>query len=244
MKAYGRELAGVFSATWDGATPWRILEKMLGARMTKGGAWLDFACGTGDLLARAQEEGFECAGSDYSRAQLRFARAACPKAKFVQGAMQSVKLPGTFDVITCLGDSVHHLQSRKELLQFFRNVMGHLAPDGVFIFDFNTFIRRLDQDNPYTGGAFTYRDPGQFVCVEFEYDEDTRISEWITTGFVKEGKRYRKFEEKHNLRAHSIEEVEELLDGLGFCMRKYDCNTRTMRPRKNSVALHFKCWEE
>jgi SAM-dependent methyltransferase len=244
MKAYGRELAGVFSATWDGASPWQNLEKMLGAHLKKGGAWLDFACGTGDLIARAHEEGFVCAGSDYSRAQLRFAREACPKATFVQGAMQSVKLPGKFDVITCLGDSIHHLQDRKQLQQFFRNVNRHLAPGGVFIFDFNTFVRRLDFENPYTGGAFTYRDPGQFVCVEFEYDEELRTSEWTTTGFVKEGKRYRKFEEQHMLRAHPIEEVEELLDGLGFRVRKYDVNTRTMRPRKNSVALHFKCWRE
>ena len=120
MKAYGREMAGVFSSTWDGAFPWRTLDKMLGAHLKKGGAWLDFACGTGDLLARANDEGFVCAGSDYSRAQLRFARKACPKATFVQGPMQSVKLPGKYDVITCFGDSIHHLQSRKELQQFFR----------------------------------------------------------------------------------------------------------------------------
>ncbi len=244
MKAYGREMAGVFSSTWNGAFPWRALEKMLGSKLSEGGAWLDFACGTGDLLARAQSEGFACAGADFSRAQLKYARKACPEATFVQGPMQSARLPGKYDVITCFGDSVHHLQNRKQLHQFFRNVDRHLAPGGVFVFDFNTFVRRLDRENPYTGGAWTYRYSGHFVCVEFEYDEDARTSEWITTGFVKEGNRYRRFEEKHTLRAHPLAEVDELLKARGFRVRKFDPNTRTLRPRKDSIALYLKCWKE
>lgn len=243
MKEYGKHLAHVFNATWDGASPWPDLEKILGARAKKGGAWLDIACGTGDLLARAHAEDFECAGADLSRAQLRYARETCPEATFVQGPMQTVRLKGKFDVITCLGDSIHHLQNRRELRQFFQNAKRHLTPGGAFVFDFNTFNRRLDQETFYTGGAWTFRHPGEFICVEFEYDETTRLSEWTTTGFIKEGKLYRKFEEKHVLRAHPIEEVEELLDELGFRVRKYDVNSRTMRPRKNSIALYFKCWE-
>ncbi len=244
MKPYGRELANVFRATWDGALPWPRLEKMVGAHLKKGGAWLDFACGTGDLLARAHAEGFTCTGADFSRAQLAFSRKSCPSATLVQGPMQSVSVPGKFDVITCFGDSIHHLQNRRELQQFFRNVDRHLAPGGVFVFDLNTFVRRLDFENPYTGGAWTYRYDGQFVCVEFEYDEVARTSEWTTTGFAKEGKHYRKFEEKHTLRAHPLEEVDELLGAQGFRVRKFDPNTRTKRPRKNSVMLYLACWRK
>ncbi len=244
VKTYGKEMADVFSATWDGAFPFRDLKKMLGAHLSKGGAWLDFACGTGDLLARAHAEGFSCAGADSSRAQLRYARKACPSATFVQAPMQSAKLPGKYDVISCFGDSIHHLQDRKQLQQFFRNVNRHLAPGGVFVFDFNTFVRTLDRENPYTGGAWTYRQSGNFTCVEFEYDEDARTSEWTTTGFIKEGNRYRKFEEKHTLRGHPVEEVEALLGAQGFRIRTFDPNTRTKRPRKNSMVLYFKCWKE
>jgi SAM-dependent methyltransferase len=158
--------------------------------------------------------------------------------------MQTVRLGRKFDVVTCLGDSIHHLQNRRELKQFFANAKRHLKPDGVFLFDFNAFREVEEHESPYTGSVWTYRNPGEFICVEFVYDDIHRTSEWITTGFTKEGKRYRKFEEKHTLRGHPIEEVEETLDEVGFRARKFDNQSKSMRPRKNSNALYFRCIRE
>lgn len=241
MKTYGADLAQVFNETWDGAYPWRTLERLLVRRLKGGGAWLDFACGTGDLLARAEGIGFECTGVDVSAHQLRIARAALPDARFVRGPMQSARLKRRFDVITCFGGSIHHLQSARELRQFLANAHRHLGPDGVFVFECNTFVRRPDIENSYTGGVWTYRLPGRFVTVEFDYDEDARRSTWTTTGFEKQGRLYRKFEETYILRAHPIDEVDETLDSLGFQFRKYDPHTKSMRPRKKSIEYYYVC---
>jgi SAM-dependent methyltransferase len=82
----------------------------------RGGAFLDYACGLGDLVLRAARDGAGVAvGLDISDESVRLARAEAERAglgdvaKFVQGDCEQTEFPdASFDCIVCSG-MLHHL---------------------------------------------------------------------------------------------------------------------------------------
>ena len=111
---------------------------------------LEIGCGTGALLAGLAPQ-LAVTGIDRSAEMLAVAGEKLPEARLVRGDMTAFRLPGRFDVVICMFDTLNHVQSFAGWLTLFSCVHEHLAEGGLFIFDVNTAgrLRGLDDAPPY-----------------------------------------------------------------------------------------------
>ena len=93
---------------------------------------LDVGCGTGIHL-RYLARWYDVTGLDASGPMLVVARRKLPDAHFVQGTMQSFRLPRRFDVITCLFSVIGYARSETDLGRTLANFARHLAPGGIVL---------------------------------------------------------------------------------------------------------------
>jgi len=111
---------------------------------------LELGCGTGALLAGLAGD-LELTGIDQSPQMLAVATETVPGAHLVQGDMTAFSLPGHFDIVICMFDTLNHVPSFDGWLSLFSCVHEHLVDGGLFIFDVNTAgrLRRLHDAPPF-----------------------------------------------------------------------------------------------
>ncbi len=114
---YGEGFAGVYDQYWRGFTAriWPVVVRLIGRPLSRRLEWLDLACGCGTLLRRVTARGISASGLDRSRHQLRYARRNAPRARLLRGDLRRFDLGRTFDVITCLYDSLNYLTRTADL---------------------------------------------------------------------------------------------------------------------------------
>lgn len=238
MDIYGRDFAAVYNESWGDFTRriWPFLRETVRRYNPGARTWLDLCCGTGSLLRLLCEHGFSATGVDLSRYQLKYARENAPDARLVRADIREAALPGKFDVITCMFDSLNYLSTKRDLERALRRARRHLAYGGLLIFDINTFegLRKN------WCRASTMREPGWMVVIESSFDRRRGMGRCVITGFLKEGRLWRRFEEEHVERGHRPEEIEELLGRAGLGFRKYDGDSLG-RARKRSGRLVYVC---
>jgi len=141
MKIYGKYFTAVYNEKWGGFANkiWPILYKTVRNKIKKPANWLDLCCGTGHLLDKVTAKGIHGTGVDFSKYQLQYARRNAPLARFFCKDIREFEFPKTYDVITCMFDSLNYITRKNELTRLFRNIHKHLSPEGLFIFDINTF---------------------------------------------------------------------------------------------------------
>ena len=61
-----------------------------------------------------------------------------PDVTFVPGDLRTFDLQRTFDLITCVFDSLNNLVAEGDLLAALKRAQAHLAPGGLLAFDVNT----------------------------------------------------------------------------------------------------------
>lgn len=125
------------------ATSWEIERELLGAALRTHaphpvrGA-VDFACGTGRVLAFLQERVARCTGVDVSPEMLALARRRCPKARLVRADVtgdEQVELDHPVDVVTAFRFFLNaEPELRRRALRWIR---GHLEPGGVLLANFH-----------------------------------------------------------------------------------------------------------
>jgi ubiquinone/menaquinone biosynthesis C-methylase UbiE len=93
---------------------------------------LDVACGTGRHLERFRKHA-DVEGADHSGAMLRVAQRRLPDVALHEQAMETLDLPRTFDVITCLLASIAYPLGEVRLHQALRRMRRHLNPDGLLV---------------------------------------------------------------------------------------------------------------
>lgn len=238
MKTYGRDFASVYNEKWAfwGSRMWPFLREKVEERNPSAKTWLDLCCGTGSLLKFVSEQGFACMGVDASPHQIKFARRNAPTPTFLVQDIRRLSLPRSFDVITCMFDSLNYLVRRADLQLVFRRVRQHLQPGGLFIFDMNTYEGLEDtwcrtsamHDRKYT------------VITESSFDKTKAIGRCLITGFVREGRLFRRFQEEHLERGYRHVEIEACLRSAGFRFTKYDGN-RLKPPETRPGRLLYVC---
>ena len=235
---YGPDFAQVYNDTWPNfsARLWPLLAEIVTRRCPRARTWLDLCCGTGDLLQIVGEQGFGATGVDRSPHQLAHARVNAPDATLVGADVRVFSLPGKFDVITSLFDSLNYLTSRRDLERVFRRARRHLAEGGVFVFDINTYAGLEDR----WCHTSVRREPGLVIVTETSFDPQSGLGHCRITGFVPEGELYRRFEEDHVQRGYTPEEIETRLQRAGFRFTKRDGHTLG-RPRQRSGRLVYVC---
>jgi SAM-dependent methyltransferase len=167
-------MADVYAEHWAHVLAERIgpvLERLVLRHLPPGAEILDLCCGTGDLAAKLTSGGYAVTGIDGSAEMLRIARTRAPEADFILEDARAFSMPGQFDAVFSLFDSLNHILEGSELRSTFDNVYQALRPGGWFLFDLNTeeaFLERWDDD-------FGYSDELRAVIVHVAYDPQERL---------------------------------------------------------------------
>ena len=235
---YGKHFAAAYDEhwAWFGPRVWPFISRQVRRHSPDARTWLDLCCGAGSLLKLVCEAGYSAVGLDASPHQLRHAARNAPAARLVRADVREFSLPERFDVITCLFDSLNYLTTRKGLLRSLRRARRHLADGGALIFDVNTF-EGLEDNWRRTSAV---RGPDRLLVAETSFDPRRARGRCLITGFTRDGRRWRRFDEEHIQRGYRADEVADLLGRAGLAFRAYDGRTFG-RPRKRSGRLFYVC---
>ena len=99
----------------------------------QGGSVLELGCGTGQKLIPIASDGHPCVGLELSPAMLAEAQRKADErgveVEWVQGDMREFDLGRTFDLVFIAANSLLHLHEAEDLVDCFRSVRRHLAPE-------------------------------------------------------------------------------------------------------------------
>jgi cyclopropane fatty-acyl-phospholipid synthase-like methyltransferase len=113
---------------------------------------LDIGCGTGDLALALAEEGFMIEGIDSDAEMLRRARSKIRQGSLVAFAhkdmreVSSLSCPATFDAVLCFGNTLVHLDSSRDIEDFFGQTKTVLKENAPFLFQILNYDHILDHD--------------------------------------------------------------------------------------------------
>lgn len=131
------------------------LERLAFEHGLAGKRLLDLACGTGESFLPLRARGYEVTGCDISAGMLSLAQSKAPEVTLHRVDMRELPALGSFDLVTCLDDSLNYLLWEHELRDALSGIATNLAPDGVALWDLNTVAQ--------------YR--GQFACDHVAADD-------------------------------------------------------------------------
>ncbi|MCF6465797.1 class I SAM-dependent DNA methyltransferase [Clostridium sp. Cult2] len=201
---------------------------------------LEMACGTGNLSYYLAKDGFDLTCFDLSTDMLSIAYNKLREFKNVNILNQNMidfQLNKKFDGVLSICDSINYIIDKDNLLNTFKNVKNHLNPDGIFIFDINSYYKLKE----VIGNNTFIEDQENLLYIWQNYfDEKNNLSEFYLTFFVKEFKDYyKRFDEYHIEKAYKIDEIVELL-GLANFSEIYYYNGFTLdKPGKKSERVNF-----
>jgi SAM-dependent methyltransferase len=177
--------------------------------------YLDLACGTGNLTVEVSGSFKNTWAVDLSSEMLSEAEVKMRErrllAKFVCQDICELNLNKSFDLITCCLDSTNYILEENALEDYFTAVHKHLKPNGVFVFDINSYYKLTEI---LGNNIFNYDD--EDVVYTWENSLNKEIVDMFLTFFVKEGELYRRFDEQHTERAYRMEYIEAVLGKVGF----------------------------
>ena len=199
---------------YDGWT--RHLEETALRFGVRGTRLLDAACGTGKSFLPFLGRGYTVTGCDISPEMVALASAKAPEADLFVADVRTLGPIGSFDLITCLDDSINYLIDDGDLDAGLGALACNLAPDGVLVFDVNTlstyrttFARDMALDGPGVFIVWRGRCTGD--------EEPGCIAELIIEAFTEtEPDFYERVTSRHLQRHYPRPEVEAALAGAGL----------------------------
>ncbi len=201
----------------------------------------DLACGTGNITIPLARRGYDMTGVDISEDMLNIAR---DKAEgldilFLNQSMTDLDLYGTMGAFLCMIDGINYILSPKSLLKLFSRIKTcFIDKGGLFIFDISTEHKLK---NIIGSNTFVHCDKSIFYTWQNRYLEKKRLSDMFLTFFVKHGENYKRFEERHLQKAHSVNELTSIIKKAGFeSVDTYDELTFSP-PREDSERIVFVC---
>jgi SAM-dependent methyltransferase len=125
------------AALYDSLNPWGRGDDFYAGLVMSAPAVLDVGCGTGRLLAAAQQAGHpgRLVGLDPAAAMLVQARRREPRVEWVLGDLHSQAWRGEFDLVVMTGHAFQVLVGDEELRTCLRAVRDALAVGGRFVFE-------------------------------------------------------------------------------------------------------------
>ena len=96
---------------------------------------MDLACGTGILCEILHKNGIRASGMDLSAGMIELARQGNPEIHYDVADMITYRPTAKYDLVTCTGDALNHIEDLSDVEQIFRNVFDYMTPGGYFVFD-------------------------------------------------------------------------------------------------------------
>jgi SAM-dependent methyltransferase len=186
---------------------------------------LDLACGTGHHSIYFAKSGYEVTGVDKSEEMIRIARGNAKDirgVKFLKESFLNVypRLKDRFDAVICLGNSLPHLLSKKDLKKTLQNIYDLLNPEGILIIQNRNYDKILRKKIRFM--------PPNIVDIGEERVVFSRMLDFNKNKIVFNLTTFRQIEGKWSfqtkstlLRSILIKEMENILKGVGFKDKKF-----------------------
>nr|WP_071193366.1 class I SAM-dependent methyltransferase [Oscillochloris trichoides] len=225
MKIY-TTYAPIYDSIGQAQFAQRLVAQILSAWPTPPQRVLDLACGTGGAALAFAERGIEVVGLDRSAAMLRIARARARDrdlaVRWVHADMRRMRdrpathdllRPASFDLVTCLYDSLNYLRAAEDLGLVCASVADLLRPGGQFVFDLNTEYEFATWDDT---DQVVYDSSDLLVYNRLNYNRYTRVAQGRIVWFVREIDRWWRGEEVHTERFWHDADVQAAVQAAGM----------------------------
>lgn len=159
-------------------------------------------------MAQGLAEDYSVVGLDNSPHMLKKAQQKASNIQLIHGDITSFTLDGKFDVVTCLHNSVNHLQTFEDWMNLFRMVSQHLQPRGIFIFDINP-PERMESMVAY--GPSTRQIDDRYLIIQVFHDKTPGSYIWDVKILLKKRKKYIVHHEPIRVSAYAEAEVMDAL---------------------------------
>ena len=207
-----------------------------------GGAILECACGTGEMSLRLAKMGFSVTATDSSEEMLgvasrkqRESGLAGARLRFVKMDMRELSLHKKADAVIACCDGVNYLLSRADAKRFFASANTVLKEGGLLLFDVSS---RHKLQNVLGNNAFVENGEDIAYLWQNSYDPETKLIRMELSFFKREGGLYRRFDETHIQRAHSVRELGSWLEEAGFSWEAYGFLKREA-PAEDEERIQF-----
>lgn len=191
----------------------------------------DLGCGSGLWLRELIRAGYEAVGVDISSAFLALARKTAPRAELHQASLHAFDLPACA-AVTALGESLGYLPdsagAEPDIKNTFERIYEALQPGGLLVFDLIVAVpkERMSGRTWRTGEDWA-------VLSELEEDLERGLLTRRIVTFRRKGGAYRRGEETHVQRVYGSDEVQGMLQEVGFEVSSSDSyGTFTLLPRR------------
>ena len=201
----------------------------------------DCACGTGSLTVRFAQQIDVVTGLDLSAEMLEVAAAKARRAgkriNFIRQDMRRLALHRPVDALVCGCDGVNYLTDPEDVQRFFVAAFQAIVPGGVLAFDLSTPYKLLEQ----IGDEFFAEEREDVAYIwQNTLDRDCAKVAMDISFFVHQREDlYKRFEETHVQRAHTLHEITTWLNSAGFLEVEALGEWRTDAPRDRDSRIHF-----
>lgn len=176
----------------------------------------DLCCGTGSITTILASRGYNMTGVDMSCDMLEVARQKSKNLDilYLNQSITKLDLYGSMDAFLCMIDGINYILVPESLKNIFTKIFTcFLDPGGIFIFDISS---QYKLSHIIANNTFIHSERDIFYSWRNNYISKLHISDMFLDFFIKQGKGYKRFEERHLQRAWSEKEVRFLLSRSGF----------------------------
>lgn len=184
-------------------------EQPLGCRV------LDVGCGTGVLVEKVQQAGFDACGLDVSEEMITVARSRVPLDTVRVQRMQALDEVERYGLIVSMSWSIHYCAGEQELAEVFRRIQRALAPGGRALLQVahGPNLRDDWMEDRESGPDGEPQD----VSLRFRFRRDGMIAGRLFADYVFSCQsRGERLEESHVLEGADALLIARLLRGAGF----------------------------
>ena len=215
----------------------QYLLSVLAKNVERGARGVDLACGSGNVTVPLARAGYEMIGTDLSEEMLRIAQEKARKngvrILFSEADFRTFDFPKNVAFVTCVCDGLNYIPS-SDLPGVFARVFDALDEGGLFAFDISSSykLKTVLGDN-------LFYDDGEEVTYFWQNECDGTSVKMDLSFFVREGEKYRRFDEMHEQFLHGETEILNALNKVGFA-DVFACEFLTLKPtKKTSERIQF-----